>query len=129
MTRVLTLSVVVMALTAVASAQAPIIVPRPEPGVRGVPLELKSLKLDVEISKQVASVNTDIVFHNQHGRQIEGTFLFPLPEATAINDFAMYVDGRKLAGEILKKEQAREIYDGIVNRQRDPALLEYLGKD
>jgi len=114
---------------AVVSAQRPIIVPVPPPGGRGQPLEISSCKVDIDINKQVADVKADIVFHNQHGVRVEGTFLFPLPESTAIRGFTMYADGKKLEGEILKKEQAREIYDRIVNRQRDPALLEYVGCD
>jgi Ca-activated chloride channel family protein len=112
-----------------APAQRPIIVPVPPPDGRDEPLEMSSCKVDIDIDEQVADVNVDLVFHNQHGHRIEGTFLFPLPESTAIHDFVMYADGKKLDGEILKKEQAREIYDRIVNRQRDPALLEYVGCD
>ncbi|MBM3474600.1 MAG: VWA domain-containing protein [Armatimonadetes bacterium] len=121
--------IVVLLLTSVACAQRAIIIPVPPPDGRGEPLEISSCKVDIDIDKQVADVGVDIVFHNQHGRRIEGTFLFPLPESTAIHDFTMYADGKKLEGEILKKEQAREIYDRIVNRQRDPALLEYVGCD
>ncbi|MBM3498711.1 MAG: VWA domain-containing protein [Armatimonadetes bacterium] len=115
--------------TAGALAQRPIIVPVPPPDGRGEPLEIQSCKVNIEVGKQVADVGVDLVFHNQHGHRIEGTFLFPLPESTAIHDFVMYADGKRLDGEILKKEQAREIYDRIVSRQRDPALLEYVGCD
>jgi Ca-activated chloride channel family protein len=116
-------------LAAPALAQRPIIIPVPPPVGRAQPLDLSSCKVHMDIAKQVADVDVDLVFHNPHGTRIEGTFLFPLPEATAIHDFTMYADGKKLDGEILKKEQAREIYDRIVNRQRDPALLEYVGTD
>ena len=110
-------------------AQSALIMPRPIPGVRGAPLNIESCSVDIDIEKQVAAVHADIVFRNQLGRQIEGTFLFPLPEASAIHDFSMYANGKKLEGEILKKEQAREIYDRIVGKLRDPALLEYVGQD
>ena len=120
---------ILLAAQSLLCAQMAVILPRPQPDGRGVPLEVASLKLDIEVTKQVAAVDADITFHNQHGHQVEGTFLFPLPESSAINDFAMYVNGKRLEGEILKKEQAREIYDRIVSRRRDPALLEYLGRD
>jgi Ca-activated chloride channel homolog len=39
----------------------------------------------------------------------------------------MWVDGRPIQAQILDAEQARDIYDEIVRRMRDPALLEYVG--
>lgn len=112
-----------------AEAQRPIIIPVPPPEGRSEPLDIRSCKVRIRVDKQVADFDVDIVFHNQQDRRIEGTFLFPLPESTAIHEFVLYADGKRIEGEILKKEQAREIYDRIVNRQRDPALLEYVGRD
>ena len=65
---------------------------------------------------------------NESRRQVEGTYVFPLPDGAAINDFAMWVDGERLPGEILAADEARRIYEDIVRRQRDPALLEYVGR-
>ena len=39
------------------------------------------------------------------------------------------MDGERLEGRILDKEEAREIYESIVRRNRDPALLEYVGRN
>jgi len=41
----------------------------------------------------------------------------------------MYVDGERLEGRILDKEEARAIYEDIVRRRKDPALLEYVGRN
>ncbi|MGQ9729919.1 MAG: VIT domain-containing protein [Candidatus Zipacnadales bacterium] len=120
-------SVILVLLASWLLAQRAIIMPLPEAGQLAEPLALKSCR--VEIENQIAEVRADITFHNQYGRSIEGTFLFPLPSSTAIHDFVMYVDGKRLEGELLTKEQAREIYDRIVRRLRDPALLEYVGRD
>lgn len=126
---ILSLAVAAVLVPAIAPAQMAIILPRPVPGLRGEPLQLASCKVEIAVRNQVAQVDADLTFHNQHGQRIEGTFLFPLPDSAAIHNFAMFVDGKRLEGELLKKEQAREIYDRIVNRQRDPALLEYVGRD
>ena len=40
----------------------------------------------------------------------------------------MWVDGQKLEGKLLGRDQVRAIYEDIVRRQRDPALLEYVGR-
>jgi len=41
--------------------------------------------------------------------------------------FTMLVNGKEKAGEVVEKNQARQIYNSIVHRSQDPGLLEYLG--
>jgi Ca-activated chloride channel family protein len=68
------------------------------------------------------------VFHNPNDWQAEGMYVFPLPLDAAVSDFAMWVDGQRIEAQILSAEEARQIYDDIVRKQRDPALLEYIGR-
>ncbi len=91
-------------------------------------LAIRYHRVEVEIDDQVAVTQVDQVFANLAGVPVEGTYLFPLPADAAISDFAMYVDGVRWAGEILPGDEAREIYEDIVRRRRDPALLEYVGR-
>ena len=42
--------------------------------------------------------------------------------------FSMWVDGQRQDGEVLTREEARRLYESIVRRNRDPALLEYVGR-
>jgi Ca-activated chloride channel family protein len=91
-------------------------------------LRVKNHNVTVTIENQVARTKIDQIFVNDSDNVLEGTYIFPLPEDAVISDFAMYVDGVRLEGKVLDREQAREIYEGIVRRQRDPALLEYIGR-
>jgi len=92
-------------------------------------LPIKYHRVEVEIDNQVAQVKIDQAFLNEADFPLEGTYIFPLPEDAAISDFAMYVDGERLEGRILDKEEARAIYEDIVRRRQDPALLEYVGRN
>lgn len=91
-------------------------------------LAVKYHHVQVTIDDQVATTHVDQVFVNESRQQVEGTYTFPLPEGATIQDFAMWVDGKRLEGEILPAEEARRIYEDIVRRQRDPALLEYIDR-
>jgi len=91
-------------------------------------LTIKYHHVDVTIKDQVAVTHVDQVFVNESQWQIEGTYVFPLPVDASVDDFAMWVDGEKLAGELLDRDQARRIYQDIVRRHRDPALLEYVDR-
>mgnify|MGYP001024432260 FL=1 len=107
------------------------IIPRPGPGPadRVPPLSVKYHRVKVEIVDQVARTSIDQVFVNHHDREIEGTYIFPVPEGASVTDFAMYVGTERVAAEILDGREARRIYEDIVRRMKDPGLLEYLGRN
>lgn len=111
-----------------ASAQG-LILPRPIPEVpRPAPLPVKRQKVTVRVESGVARAEVEQVFLNPYSREMEGTYLFPLPEGAAVSNFRMTVDREPLEGKILDREEARAIYEGYVRRMVDPALLEYVGR-
>jgi Ca-activated chloride channel family protein len=110
---------------------------RPVPPIRPVPppqpvlpcwLTVRYHRVEVTIADQVATTRVDQVFANETGRDLEGTYVFPLPEDATVGGFSMWVDGQKLDGQVLTREEARRLYESIVRRNRDPALLEYVGR-
>lgn len=132
------LAVIVTSLIAtVASADGLIIVDRPPPGWRPsphvphafAPLEVRRHHVTVSINDQVATTEVDQTFFNPNGVQLEGTYLFPVPRGAKIDSFAMDIDGKLTEAEFLDAEKARKIYEDIVRRMKDPALLEYAGQD
>jgi len=109
-----------------------VIIPDPPPHIPTVRipnLTIKYHRVTVTIDNQVATTKIDQVFVNESGYDVEGTYIFPLPDDAAVSDFAMYVDGQRLSGEVLDADEAREIYEGIVRERRDPAILEYVGRN
>ena len=105
----------------------PIPLPRPNPLPNARPV--KSIELDTKINGQIATTRVEQVFRNDTPYTLEGTYFFPIPETASIVEFAIWENGKKLVGEVRSREEARQIYDEIVRRQRDPGLLEYAGKD
>ncbi len=55
--------------------------------------------------------------------------MFPIPPGAHIEDFRAVLGGRELAGEILPRDKARQIYESLVRKTLDPALLEYYQRD
>ena len=108
-----------------------IIIVDPPPGVDvrlDQSLAIKYHHVDIQIKDQVATTRVDQVFVNDNPWTAEGTYIFPLPEGAAVSDFVMWVDGKAVHGEILEADEARTIYDDVVRRMKDPALLEYVGR-
>jgi Ca-activated chloride channel family protein len=119
-----------MSIPAAGFAQGQIIPPpRIGPPVRFTPFSVKSMYIDVDIQRQVASTTIEQVFHNEANRDLEGMYLFPIPENASISKFTMWMNGEEVEGEVVEAKKARQIYEDIVRRLRDPGLLEYLGRD
>src|SRR5262245_9548760 len=93
------------------------------------PLKVKSISISTKINDQVATTRVEQVFENDSPYVIEGVYFFPLPDNVSITEFAMWEGGKRLAGEVRSRDEARRIYDDIVRARRDPALLEYAGKN
>ncbi len=114
-------------LTFCSNAFGIIIVERRNPNDRFI--SLKQQHVDVSIVDGVSRTTIEQVFHNSAPRQLEGTYLFPIPEGASISNFTMMIGGVEVKGEILPKDEAARKYHDIVRRMRDPGLLEYIGKD
>ncbi len=111
-------------------ADGMIIIDRPpvsNPEWRGIPLAVNYHHVDVAIDNQTALTTVDQEFRNPNNMQIEGLYIFPLPAGAAVSNFSMWIDGKEQEAELLDREKASQIYEDIVRRMRDPALLEYMG--
>ena len=88
---------------------------------------LEDHRVDASLEENLATVSVEHVFKNDGKATAEGTFLFPLPPGAHVTRFAMDIDGKEMAGELLTAEEARNIYEEIVRKSLDPALLEMVG--
>jgi Ca-activated chloride channel homolog len=93
------------------------------------PLEVSSHHVDVKIDGQVAVTSIDQEFYNPNDQRLEGIYMFPVPKGAHIDKFSMEIGGKMVDAELLRADKARQIYEDIVRRMRDPALLEYAGRD
>ncbi|NJL94097.1 MAG: VWA domain-containing protein [Anaerolineae bacterium] len=101
----------------------------PQPPLISHDVSLRSYQVTVDIEDQVATTRIEQVFENQSDLPAEGTYIFPLPRGAVVSDLVMIVNGQPITAQILGAGEARAIYEEIVRRLRDPALLEYVGQD
>jgi Ca-activated chloride channel family protein len=100
--------------------------PRPQPGL--FELELKQLSAEVSVENGAAVTRLEQVFFNPTRHQLQGYFMMPVPKDVAVSSFSMWVNGKEMKGELLDAEKAKKIYEDIVRKHLDPALLEYQGQ-
>jgi len=110
----------------------PIWPPRPVPPPRPyifASLEVTYHHVNVKIDGQVATTSVDQEFYNPNPSRLEGTYLFPIPKGAQIDKFKMDIGGKMVEAELLSADKARRIYEDIVRKAKDPALLEYADRD
>ncbi len=89
--------------------------------------KIQELAVNATIVDQVAKVQVSQSFVNTGSRQMEVSFIFPLPYDGAVDQMTFMVDGKEYDAKLLSAEEARRIYEGYIRRNQDPALLEWLG--
>ncbi len=89
-------------------------------------VEAPRLQSDVEItiSGPVARVSVTQRFENPSDGWVEGIYVFPLPEESAVDTLKMRVGDRLIEGMIKVREEARQIYEQAKSEGRKAALLE-----
>ncbi|MEX2170452.1 MAG: VIT domain-containing protein [Pirellulales bacterium] len=102
-------------------------IPGPQPEVPPGSYKIESIEVDADLKDQVAKVQVTQTFVNTGSRQMEACFVFPLPYDGAIDSLTLLVDGKEFSAKLLPAEKARKLYEEIVSKNQDPALLEWLG--
>src|SRR6267143_5905983 len=83
------------------------------------PLAMLNHNVQVAIEDQVAITTIEQTFRNHTDRQLEATYIFPVPKGASVNKFTMTVNGKDQGGELLKADDARQVYTSIVRRTQD----------
>lgn len=99
---------------------------RPVPLPRGAVTKIRSA-VQVAVTGRVARVSVEEWFRNDGALLDEASYLYPLPGEATFSDFSLWQGDRELKGEPMDAGQARSIYEEIVRRKRDPALIELAG--
>jgi Ca-activated chloride channel family protein len=94
----------------------------------GLPqLEIREHHVDVVIEDGYATTTVEQVFGNPNHTDLEAIYSFPVPEKAAVGEFTYWIDGQPVTGEVLEKEQAREVYENEKQAGREAAVTEQDG--
>ena len=87
--------------------------------------EAPTLKSDVRISVSglIARVTVRQRFLNPSESWMEGTYVFPLPERSAVDRLTMTVAGKRIEGVIKEREEARKTYEKAAKEGKRASLL------
>jgi Ca-activated chloride channel family protein len=99
----------------------------PLPGRPGNGVAKVRTVVSVSVTGRIALVEVEEWFENHGGRLGEGDYIYPLPGEAVFSNFSLFQGDEELRGETMDAGQARAIYEEIVRRKKDPALIELVG--
>lgn len=94
---------------------------------RGQAIVIESVEARVKILERTASTTLEIRLRNPSPQQGEAIVLLPAPDGAVVSGFLFEGATSEPTAQVLPKDEARRLYDAIVAKARDPALLEFAG--
>jgi len=98
--------------------------PRPQ---HPTPVQVTAVDVAVKVRGRLASTTMTLVLHNQGNQQQESEVIIPVSAQAMIREFGFEGAQGKFPATLIPRDEARKIYDDIVRRSLDPALLEFAG--
>jgi Ca-activated chloride channel homolog len=92
-----------------------------------VALERTSSNVRATLADHVLRYEVEETFRNRGAIVQEADYMYPLPAGAAFQELQLSINGQLVSGEIMDAGRARSTYEEIVRRQRDPALVEWMG--
>ncbi len=97
-----------------------------DPNGQEMRLSMRKYHVDVHIEDGFARTTIDQTYFNHTSQRLEGTFKFPLPADASLSRLAMYVGPKLMEGGMAERQHARNTFEQIVHKMKDPALLEWV---
>lgn len=88
------------------------------------PVRISDIKIDVKVVGSLAVTTVDMIFHNPNNRILEGELQFPLADGQSVSRFALDINGKLREGVVVEKAKGQQVFESVIRRKVDPALLE-----
>lgn len=93
-------------------------------GSSDLPARIRSHHADVVIQNGFARTEVSQVFANPNPHPIEALYAFPVPESATLSEVIIQMGERELRGEVMAKEEARQVYEEEKQKGNDAGLAE-----
>jgi len=81
-------------------------------------------KVHMDITGTINRVRVEQTFTNPSNEWVEGVYVFPLPEDSAVDHLTMHIGDRILEGQIKERQQAKKIYEQAKKEGKKASLIE-----
>ena len=94
---------------------------------RATPLEINRHYIKISIRNQLVTTKVDQTFINPNNFEVNGMYIFPIPDDAVVSNLALSIDGKLVNGELLSQKQSHPIYRNSARYGGNRAILEHLG--
>ncbi|RKU28751.1 hypothetical protein C6497_08305 [Candidatus Poribacteria bacterium] len=89
-------------------------------------IEINQFRVKIGINNQLAKTKISQTFTNPNNAEVDGIYIFPVSDDTALSNLALSIDGNPVEGRLLSQSDARRIYRTSA-KHGNSAFLEYQG--
>jgi Ca-activated chloride channel homolog len=93
-------------------------------GGERVELPVASVEVELTITGTIVRGTIEQKFENPADERLDATYVFPLPEGAAVDGLSLTVGGRRFAGEIREREEAKATFERARAAGRGAGLVE-----
>lgn len=90
-------------------------------------VKITSVDCTISIVEATAATQLDIYLQNTTGSRQEAELILPVPDDAVVSHFAYDGTSDLVTAQVLPRDEAIQIYSGLVSQIRDPALCEFIG--
>jgi Ca-activated chloride channel family protein len=90
-------------------------------------IEITEVEAKIDILEGTATTTIEIRIQNTSSRRQEAELIVPVPDGAVVRGFAYDGPTGPITAQVLPKDEARRIYQQLVSKIRDPALVEFIG--
>ena len=81
-------------------------------------------RVRMDITGVINRVTVEQFFTNPSNEWVEGVYVFPLPEDSAVDHLTMFVNERIIEGQIKEREEAKKTYEKAKSEGKSASLVE-----
>ena len=90
-------------------------------------VEITKVDVLIDIVEVTATTSIEIHLANRTPHRQEAELILPVPDGAVVRGFAYDGPSGQITAQVLPREEAKRIYESLVSRIRDPALVEFVG--
>ncbi len=90
-------------------------------------IKITDIEARIDIVETVATTTIEMRLENTTNRRQEAELVVPVPDGAVVRGFAYDGPDGRITAQVLPRAEAKRIYESLVAKMRDPALVEFIG--
>ena len=91
-----------------------------------IPFKIDRYQINIIVNNQLAKTKITQTFTNPNDFEVEGAYIFPVPDDAEYSNFTLSIDGKPVEGKLYSHEESREIYRSSARLSNNTAILEHI---